>query len=182
MNSLDVILGIPLAYFAISGIRRGFVKEALSIGITLFALFFSIGSWQVLSGPVSYFVDENTSSFGVITGSLLFILIMIIGGILNRYLSGRISESLLSVPNRLMGLLFGLLKGAVILSLVLQLGKPLGIPSSMAINASMIYSPVFKSGPIVYNMFVSFIPDAKSFADKVGQEINALGDPPKESN
>lgn len=182
MNSLDVILGIPLAYFAISGIRRGFVKEALSISITLFALFFSIGSWQVLSGPVSYFVDENTSSFGVITGSLLFILIMIIGGILSRYLSGRISESLLSVPNRLMGLLFGLLKGAVILSLVLQLGKPLGVPSSMAINASMIYSPVLKSGPIVYDMFVSFIPDAKSFADKVGQEINALGDPPKESN
>jgi hypothetical protein len=81
-----------------------------------------------------------------------------------------------------MGLLFGLLKGAVILSLVLQLGKPLGVPSSMAINASMIYSPVLKSGPIVYDMFVSFIPDAKSFADKVGQEINALGDPQKESN
>lgn len=182
MNSLDVLLSIPLAYFAISGIRRGFVKEALSISITLFALFFSISSWQILSGPLSYFVDENSASFGIITGSVLFILIMILGSILNRTLAGLIKESLLSVPNRIMGLLFGLLKGAVILSLILQLGKPLGLPSSMAINTSMIYSPVFKSGPIVYDMFVSFIPDAKNFADKVGQEINAFGGSQKESN
>jgi membrane protein required for colicin V production len=181
MNSLDVLLSIPLVYFVVTGIRRGFVKEALSIAITLFALLFSIGSWHVFSGPMSFFMDESSDSFGIVTGSTLFILIMIVGGFLNRYLSGLLAESFLSIPNRIFGLLFGLMKGAVILSLILQLGKPLGVPSSMAINSSMIYSPVFSSGPKVYDIFISFIPNAKSFADKVGEEIDALSDPKKES-
>jgi membrane protein required for colicin V production len=169
MNSLDVLLSIPLFYFAITGIRRGFIKEALSITITLFALFFSIGSWHILSGPVSWFMDESSSSFGVVTGSTLFIIIMILGSFLNRYLVHLIAESLLSVPNRILGLLFGLMKGAVILSLILQLGNPLGIPSSSAINSSLIYPRVFEVGPKVYDVFAAFIPNAKSFADKVGE-------------
>lgn len=171
MNSLDLILLAPLTLFAFLGFQRGFVKEALSIALTLFALLFSISSWSLLSVPMSLFIEPDTPGFGVICGSVLFLLILGLGAFIIYAFVKLVENSVLGVPNRIAGLAFGTLKGAVIVSIILQLIKPFDAPDSQARNASTIYPIILNTGPAVYNTFMAIVPEAKSFADKVAETI-----------
>jgi membrane protein required for colicin V production len=179
MNSLDLVLLVPLSLFAFLGFQRGFVKEALSIVLTLFALLFSISSWTILSGPISLFMEPETTGFGIVCGAVLFLLILGVGAFLIYTFVMLVEKSILSIPNRLMGLLFGLFKGAVILSVILQLLKPFDTPSSQSRNASFIYPIALNAGPLAYNTFMAVVPDAKTFAEKIAntiEELNGNGD------
>jgi len=173
MTSLDLILLAPLLFFGIVGFQRGFLKEALSITITLVALLISISSWHLFAGIVGFFVDSNTAHFALICGVSLFLFILLAGSFITFFLVRFVDKTLLSVPNRLAGLVFGLLKGAVITSLILLLIRPINIPDSGAINNSLLYPYVINAGPYVYNSLARIFPEARSFAENV---LNGLDD------
>ncbi len=174
MNSLDLVLLAPLAIFAFLGFQRGFVKEALSIALTLFALLFAISSWTIIATPMSLFMDPETPGFGIVSGSILFLLTLGLGAFIIYAFVKLVEKSILSIPNRIMGLLFGLLKGAVIVSIILQLIKPFGTPDTQSREASYLYPIVLNSGPVVYNAFMAVVPEAKSFAEKIAITIEEL--------
>jgi len=167
MNSLDLILLAPLLFFGIVGFQRGFLKEALSIFITLAALLISISSWHLFAGIMGFFVDSNTAHFPLICGVSLFLFIILAGSFLSFFLIRFVEITLLSIPNRIAGLVFGLLKGAVITSLILLLVRPSNIPDSAAINNSVLYPYVINAGPYTYNSLASIFPEARTFAEKV---------------
>ena len=171
MNSLDLVILAPLAIFAFLGFQRGFVKEALSIALTLFALLFAISSWSIMTVPMSMFMDTETPGFGIVCGATLFLLTLGLGTFIIYAFVQLVEKSILSVPNRLAGLMFGLVKGAVIVSIILQLLKPFGTPDSKSRDSSFLYPIVLNSGPMVYNAFMAVVPEAKSFADKVANSI-----------
>jgi membrane protein required for colicin V production len=174
MNSLDLVLLAPLAIFAFLGFQRGFVKEALSIALTLFALLFAISSWTIIATPMAMFMDPETPGFGVVSGSVLFLLTLGLGAFIIYAFVRLVEKTVLSVPNRILGLMFGLLKGAVIMSIILQLSKPFGTPDSQSREASYLYPIVLNSGPAVYNAFMIVVPEAKTFAEKVATTIQEL--------
>lgn len=174
MNSLDLVLLVPLSLFAFLGFQRGFAKEALSIALTLFALLFSISSWSLIASPISLFMDPETSGFGIVCGSVLFLFILSIGAFIIYTFVKLVENSILSVPNRMMGLVFGMFKGAVIVSVVLQLMIPFGTPGSQERNASFLYPIVLHSGPVAYNTFMTVVPEAKTFTEKIATTINQL--------
>lgn len=174
MNSLDLVLLVPLALFSFLGFQRGFVKEALSIALTLFALLFAISSWSLIASPMSLFMDPETPGFGVISGSILFLLTLGLGSLIVYTFVRLVEKSVLSVPNRLFGLVFGLVKGAVIVSIILQLSNPFGTPDSQSRETSYLYPLVYNAGPAVYNAFMAVVPEAKTFAEKVAVTIREL--------
>ncbi len=174
MNSLDLVLLAPLAIFAFLGFQRGFVKEALSIALTLFALLFAISSWTIIATPMSLFMDPETPGFGIVSGSVLFLMTLGLGAFVIYAFVKIVEKTILSIPNRIMGLLFGLLKGAVIVSIILQLVKPFGTPGSQSREASFLYPIVLNAGPVVYNAFMAVVPEAKSFAEKIANTIEEL--------
>ncbi len=174
MNSLDLVLIAPLAIFAFLGFQRGFVKEALSIALTLFALLFAISSWTILSSPMSLFMDPETPGFGIVSGAVLFLLVLGLGTFIIYAFVKLVEKSILSVPNRIMGLLFGILKGAVIVSIILQLIRPFGTPGTQSREASFLYPVVLNTGPVVYNTFMAVVPEAKTFAEKIANSIEEL--------
>jgi len=173
MNSLDLILLAPLMFFGFVGFKRGFLKEALSITITLVALLISISSWHLIAGFVSFFIDSTTAHFALICGVSLFLFIILAGSFLTFFLVHVVDKTLLSIPNRLAGLAFGLIKGAVITSLILLLIRPADIPDSAAINNSVLYPYVINAGPFAYNAMAGIFPEARTFAQKV---LNGLDD------
>lgn len=180
MNSLDLVLLVPLSLFAFLGFQRGFAKEALSIALTLFALLFSISSWSLIASPMSLFMNPETTGFGIVCGSVLFLIILSLGAFIIYTFVKLVNNSILSVPNRIMGLAFGMFKGAVIVSVVLQLMMPFGTPDSQARNASFLYPIVLQSGPVAYNTFMTVIPEAKTFTEKVAntiEDLNGDGNP-----
>ena len=171
MNSLDWFLLIPLVILGIRGFQRGFIKEALSIVITLLAFILSINAWSIVSGPVSLFWESDSAVFGLVCGIFLFLLLLLVGTILSHFIVRFVEMTILTIPDWLLGLGLGLLKGAIVASLVLQLLSAFQMPGSIERERSLLYNPVLNTGPFVYNILKSLIPGAKSFAEKVSSTI-----------
>jgi membrane protein required for colicin V production len=171
MNSLDWFLLTPLVLLGIRGFQRGFIKEALSILITIVSLVVSINAWRLVSGPVSLFWETDSAIFGLVCGIFLFLILMIGGTIVAHLIVRFVESTFLTVPDRMLGLGLGLLKGAVVASLILQLLSSFNVPKSIERERSLLYYPVFRTGPFVYDVLKSFIPGAKSFAEKVSSNI-----------
>jgi membrane protein required for colicin V production len=118
MNWADwAIIGV-LGFSVLISAVRGFIKEALSLVI-----------WLTAAIVASIFHDDlavwlvdviSTPSLRMLTAwVVLFIAVLIIGGICN-YLLGKLVEATgLTGTDRLLGVLFGLTRGLVIIMVVL---------------------------------------------------------------
>jgi len=120
MTWADWAIIAVLGLSALISVVRGFVGEAVSLLI-----------WVAAAVVASIFHDQlavwmvdliTTPSLRLLTAwVVLFVVVLIIGGILN-YLLGKLVEATgLSGTDRLMGLLFGLARGLIILMTIVIL-------------------------------------------------------------
>lgn len=122
LNWADYLILVIIGLSILRGIRRGFVKEALSLVTWILALVISIKFYT----PVSLYLEKLITAPSVrmtIAFVAIFLAILIIGNILSRLLSGLINKIGLSLPNRLIGILFGALRGVLIVVLLIILAK-----------------------------------------------------------
>lgn len=120
MNWADwVIIGILLVS-CLFGLIRGFVREALSLVIWIVAAFCArifVGSVEPFLLP---FID--TPSVRTLTAFLIiFILVLLLGALVQYLLGALIKASGLSLIDRTLGLAFGITRGFVIVMLLILL-------------------------------------------------------------
>ena len=117
MTWADWAIVAVLGLSALISVVRGFVKEVVSLLI-----------WVAAAVIASIFYDQlavwmvdwiSTPSLRMLTAwILLFVAVLIVGGILN-YLLGKLVEATgLSGTDRLLGLLFGLARGLIVLMVI----------------------------------------------------------------
>ena len=117
MTWADWAIVAVLGLSALISVVRGFVKEVVSLLI-----------WVAAAVIASIFHDQlavwmvdwiSTPSLRMLTAwILLFVAVLIVGGILN-YLLGKLVEATgLSGTDRLLGLLFGLARGLIVLMVI----------------------------------------------------------------
>lgn len=116
LNLTDfIIIGVVILSLLIS-LARGFIREALSlltwIAAILFAFRFSGAVSDMMAGMIG---SQGTRSVVAFVG--LFIVILIIGGILNHIISSLISGSLLKGFDRILGVFFGIARGLLVIGL-----------------------------------------------------------------
>jgi len=122
MPIIDILIIVAVAISIIVGIFRGLVKEAISIGALLFAI------WAALYfGPSVGDVSENWFSseelqmwFGRI---LVFAVILALGGLLGWGISKLVRLSVLSGMDRFLGSLFGVLRGILLVAVFIIGGQ-----------------------------------------------------------
>ena len=122
MPIIDILIIVAIAISVIVGIFRGLVKEAISIGALLFAI------WAALYfGPsVGNVSDSWLSSeelqmwFGRI---LVFSGILALGGLLGWGISKLVRLSVLSGMDRFLGSLFGALRGILLVAVFIIGGQ-----------------------------------------------------------
>ncbi|MFT3741617.1 MAG: CvpA family protein [Gammaproteobacteria bacterium] len=118
LNWIDfAILGIILLSALVSLIR-GFVREALSLLVWIFALWmaFRYYNWaaaRFLSGV------ESAHIRGPLAFLLIFLVIVILGAIFNFILSGMLYKTGLSGTDRLLGLMFGVARGILLVAVLI---------------------------------------------------------------
>jgi len=112
-NWLDATIGLILLISVISAIQKGFSREVIGT-ITAFAGLF-LGAW--FYGTAGSFVQPYVSSVGIanfIGFALVFVGVMIVGGILGWIVNRFLKSVGLSWMDRALGAAFGIARGLLI--------------------------------------------------------------------
>lgn len=122
MPIVDIAIAVVVIVSIGIGFARGLVKEAMSIASLLVAVWtaFHFGAEAGTLGKNWLSSPELQLWFGRV---LLFIVVLMLGGLLSWAVAKLVRLSVLSGTDRVLGMIFGLGRGAVLVALVVIAGQ-----------------------------------------------------------
>jgi len=153
MNYIDIILVIPIIWFAYQGFKRGVVIELTSLA----ALVLGIYAALYFSGFAADFLVNNLDIglkyLPVVSFIITFIIIVFLVYTVGKILEKVINMVALGFINKLAGGIFGLLKGAVLISIIFMIINHFNddLISPEKKEGSMIYDPVENIAPLLWD-------------------------------
>ena len=137
MTMVDwILLAIVLISTAIA-LVRGFVKEVISLITWLAAFGIALAFSQTAAALVPEAVDIPSARVAIAFVAL-FIVVLILGGIINWAISRLVETTGLSGTDRSVGMVFGLLRGVLIVAGLLLLGGFTALPQEAWWQASTL--------------------------------------------
>ena len=113
MNWIDASILIIMMLSSIFGLWRGLVREIFSLVTWIFALLVARRYSDVLANLLFSSFDNQTISY-VVAFALIFIIVMMLGTLLNFLLSKLLMFTGLKFIDRLLGGVFGIARGVII--------------------------------------------------------------------
>lgn len=113
MTQVDNLILAVIAISSAFGVRRGFIKEIMSLLSWIAALLVSRVYSVSLASILESLID-NPSVRYVIAFSVLFVIIIMLGTLLNHLMSKLLVVTGLKTIDRLLGAVFGVARGTVI--------------------------------------------------------------------
>jgi len=175
MNTIDLILLLPLALAIINGYRKGFIIEVAS----LVAFILAIIACLKLTHRVITYVQPWTGESKWLPFFCYLIVFLVV--YLLVYWAGKLLEKVVKIVqlgliNRLLGILFSLLKMCFFISLVLWLANQVHlIPDDVKIH-SVIYKALNHFASDTLTFMSNHLPyvkgeiaDIEKFFDKIGR-------------
>ena len=126
LNWTDWIIIAIVSISSLVSLKRGFVKEALSLAVWSIAFFLSIGLSPKLA-PVFTSYVESASLRQMAAFTAIFIMTLFTGSMISYFLSTLVKATGLTGTDRILGMVFGLARGLVII-MVLVIYLPKMIP------------------------------------------------------
>jgi len=137
LSILDyAIIAIVIVSTLIS-LVRGFVKEVISLFTWVAAFAIALTFSSMASGLVPQAVDIPSARVAI-AFLVLFVLVLILGGIINWAISKLVETTGLSGTDRSVGMVFGLLRGVLIVAGLLLLGGFTALPQEAWWQASTL--------------------------------------------
>lgn len=127
MNILDLIIGIILLLFAISGLRKGIIIEAFYLASLVIGVYGAMYFSDVVAGWLYNIIDKGAEFISVVAFVLTFVIFVVLIRLLGRLISELISAISLGFLDKLGGFFFGILKGALLVSVIIMLFNVFGI-------------------------------------------------------
>ena len=122
MPVADIAIALVVVASMVVGFIRGFVKEAISI-VTLIVAIWAALTFAPYGGSL---VDNWINSDGLqlwIGRLIIFLGVLLVGGIIGWGISKIVMASALSVTDRVFGVVFGIVRGVVIVGLLVMTGQ-----------------------------------------------------------
>lgn len=126
MNWADWAVAAIIGISSLISIKRGFVKEAISLAIWALAFFVAVAFDDRLAVLLQDFVDSASLRF-VLAFAALFVATFVVGSMVNYLLGELVRMTGLSGADRLFGMAFGLARGVIIVMALLIL-VPMAFP------------------------------------------------------
>lgn len=171
METFDLIVLIPVAYFAFKGFQSGIVKEVFSIVGLVLAVFltFNYLDQAIDLAKKTFKITQDFNPF--IWGILLFIVVLVATNLITWVIGKVLSAANLSAVNKLLGLIFGGLKAAILVSAVLIFLAGFQIPNEETRKASASYSYLIQVAPLAYNTIATLYPGAELFSETIKKTL-----------
>lgn len=155
LNWLDIVILVPLAWFAFIGLKNGLIRELVSMLALVLGVFITIKFSDVVAGWL-----DNVQHAKKIAFFLTFI-----GTLIAVHLVGKLFENVwkLVIPsfiNHLFGLLFGAAKVLIIMSVLISFVKIID-------SKSIILTPEAKSSSLLYPYVEPIFPHCKVWASEL---------------
>ena len=161
MSIVDIILLICFVPALISGIRKGFISQVISIVSIIAGVWVSyefatpVGTW------LSQYIDAAENVLKLI--SFLIIMIAVFAGLalVGKLLEGIINFVMLGWVNKLLGVVFALLKTGLIVGLAIMLfcslNNSLHLVSEEVLAESVLFTPLKNAAYTVFPYLKSLI-------------------------
>ena len=151
LSILDFTLVVTLAISTVVGFFRGFVSEILSLLVWVMAFWATFSFDNNLS---SYFISSIESEASRIWLSRLLILVMVllIGGIVNKLLSKIVSWKFSG--NLFFGTLFGFFRGLVLITIIFLILADTRFYSEPWVQDAMLFEYAENISDFFYNLFL----------------------------
>ena len=153
MNIIDIILIIPIIWFAYQGFKRGLIIElasllALILGIYA-ALYFSDYAADFLSSNL----DMGPKYLPIISFIITFIVVVVLVYFIGKILEKLVNIVALGFLNKLAGGVFGILKAAIFISIIFLIINHFNyqLISQGKKDGSLLYGPVAGIAPLLWN-------------------------------
>ncbi|NOY77110.1 MAG: CvpA family protein [Calditrichaeota bacterium] len=179
LNIIDIAILTILLIFTLRGVFRGLIGEVMGFIAIILALILAI-RWMSFGSALLMSV-LNVSPVLAMLISFILIFVLVFWGtlVVAKILQKILQITMLSWLDHLGGGAFGLLKGAVITSLlVLFVGfLPLNSTYRSYESDSLLFRPMQKFAPHLFDWVVSVAPSTKSFYDEVNQAVSSRTKP-----
>lgn len=141
MDWIDWVIVAVILLSALTGLLRGFVKEVMALTIWGMGLFLSYRYYELTTPYVSQYISDKTGQH-IVGFVAIFLVILIIGAIVNGILGAFLRKTGLNGTDRLLGMCFGIARGVFIVSLGLLVIN-VTLKDTSIIQASRL-TPMFK--------------------------------------
>lgn len=173
MSIIDIIILVPAVIGAISGFRKGFVMEIISLIALILAV---IGGFHFLHWGIS-FLTENFQLSGKFLPFLAFLLIFVgivlIVNLVGKMVKKIIHMAFLGSVDRVAGSLFGILKFVFFFSLIVWAFQVFGLELPQHLqDDSMFYSYIVSVAPFTVDLFGFIIPASTDLLDDISNLLN----------
>lgn len=114
LNSLDYIIIGVVALSVIISFFRGFLKEAISLATWFLAFIAALKFAPWVSNDILHSVISHETSRYIASCVLIFLIVMIVGMIVNKFAGTLVTISGLWIFDRALGIVFGVARGLLI--------------------------------------------------------------------
>lgn len=120
MNWLDLVFIALIVLSGLLSLYRGFVREVLSLATWIVAAWVGIRFAGELAVHLPDAVTDTTLRMGI-AFAILFVLVLIVGGILGALANRLVRGTGLTGTDRSLGVIFGLLRGVLLVAVLVFL-------------------------------------------------------------
>lgn len=157
MNVLDIILLICFVPALITGIRKGFIAQVISIISIVAGVWLSFRFSELLTGWLSQWIHTSDALLQIIAFIIILILVILAFTALGKLLEATIKIILLGWLNRLLGVIFAILKYVLIIGLILVafdwINSELGLVRKSVLDSSVLYRPLLNAADTIFPYF-----------------------------
>lgn len=157
MNVLDIILLICFVPAIITGIRKGFIAQVISIISIVAGVWLSFRFSELLTGWLSQWIHTSHALLQIIAFIIILIVVILAFTALGKLLEATIKIILLGWLNRLLGVIFAILKYVLIIGLILVafdwINSELGLVRESVLDSSVLYRPLINAADTIFPYF-----------------------------
>lgn len=146
MSIVDIILLICFIPALVSGIRKGFISQVISIVSLIAGVWISYEFSSAVGSWLGQYIEAAENILKLIAFIIIMIAVLAGLALAGRLLEGVISFVMLGWLNKLLGVAFALLKTGLIVGLLIMvfssLNNNLHIVSDQVLAESVLYTPL----------------------------------------